>query len=136
MRNKNSGLYVFLFLLGAVSLSAFYYTLTANIVSHGYQQYSVSNRFSELNSTERLGYNFTNSSFSCGSSSYCVLVQVAACDNNLPSQFACINTQAYPEYTIQRSNMGRDAICPMFMVAGTHTCECASGYCTEISTGT
>ncbi len=84
-----------------------------------------------LNVTKMDGFSFSREMFSSNSSSRCVLVQVSACDNNVPSQFACLNSDYYPAYLSQRQAAfsGQGQICPQYLVLGTLTCESVNGYC-------
>lgn len=75
---------------------------------------------------------FANASdYACGSSYGCALVPASYCNNNLPSQYACVDS-AYANAYLSLYNSGKanqTAICPMFFLAGSPGCECLHGYC-------
>jgi hypothetical protein len=75
---------------------------------------------------------FANASdYACTASSDCALVPVSYCNNNMPSQFACIGS-AYSGSYLTSYNSGKSgqmAICPMFFMSGHSSCECLQGYC-------
>ncbi len=78
---------------------------------------------------------FLNASpYACTSSADCVLVPTSYCDNNLPSQFACINGNYADAYLAlyNSEKMHRAPICPMFMLQGHISCECINSYCTLV----
>ncbi len=90
------------------------------------------NYMQQLNVSKSLGYNFTTASFYCGQTSDCQLVQLAPCDNNIPSQFGCINPSAYASYAAHKAEISKDAVCPFFMEKGSASCVCASSFCEEV----
>jgi len=89
------------------------------------------NLVAALNASRAYGFNLTQGMFRSNSSSECVLVRVSFCDNNVPSQFACINSDYYQDYIGQRQAAfsGQGEICPQYLLAGTISCASAGGYC-------
>lgn len=92
------------------------------------------NLIAELNNSRNAGYNFTANEFAANTSSQCSLSLITPCDNNVPSQFVCINS-AYSEiYTTQSNQIysnfssGGHA-CPLFLLAGLVSCGTQDGYC-------
>ena len=71
------------------------------------------------------GLNLSNPYFTCSTLSGCEKVQIAPCDNNVPSQFACINPSYYNEYYAQWKTKNRTAaICPEYYRIGNISCSC------------
>ena len=99
---------------------------SSNSIIIGYAQ--------QLKNANALGYNFTDSSFSCSAQAGCLDVQIAPCFNNLPNQAACINPSAYPSYIMHKTEISRHAICPYFILEGRISCACINNYCEEIYT--
>ncbi len=85
----------------------------------------------ELNNSLRDGFTFNSTVFYSNSSSGCREVLLSACNNNVPSQFACINSNYYQTYLNQRHQLysNRSYACPMFILAGTSSCESIQDYC-------
>ena len=73
--------------------------------------------------------------FKCESNSDCTLVHTSYCNNNLPSQFACINKGFYPQYMVlYNASIGPEPhICPLFLLDIKISCYCdaATGTCQE-----
>lgn len=84
-----------------------------------------------LNASKADGFVFSRQMFVSNSSSGCVLVQISACDNNVPSQFACLNQSYYQAYLGQRQAVfsRQPQVCPQYMLAGTLSCVSVGGYC-------
>ncbi len=89
------------------------------------------NLSSVLNASEAYGFSFSQGMFRSNSSSQCVLVRISACDNNVPSQFACLNSNYYAVYVDQEQAAfsGQARICPQFILRGTVSCASLGGYC-------
>jgi len=89
----------------------------------------------------RAFYKSANASMiSCNTSSDCSLVPLTFCQNNLPSQVACINSNYYQEYMnyyqkLQKLEEHAPVMCPMFMVAGYTTCSCIHNTCIPLYHG-
>ena len=75
-----------------------------------------------------------SSMLSCITNSNCVLIPITFCQNNLPSQVACINSNYYQEYMNYYQNLKEHVpiMCPMFIVAGYTTCSCIHNTCVPI----
>lgn len=84
-----------------------------------------------LNASGADGFNFTQQMFVSNSSSGCVLARISACDNNAPSQFACLNSGYYQAYLGQRQAAfsKQPQVCPQYLLAGTLSCVSSGGYC-------
>jgi len=74
---------------------------------------------------------------SCNTNSDCMLVPISFCQNNLPSQVACINSNYYQEYMYYYQKLKEHVpiMCPMFIVAGYTTCSCIHNTCVPIYHG-
>lgn len=90
----------------------------------------VVNLTAELNNSAAAGYNFTANSFEANSSTACSLAQISKCDNNLPSQFVCINSTNEQSYLLQHQNLeGNGTVCPQYVLAGFLYCQVQNGAC-------
>jgi DNA-binding MarR family transcriptional regulator len=89
------------------------------------------NLSSVLNTSRAYGFNFSQEMFRSNSSSQCMLVRISACDNNVPSQFTCLNSNYYAVYVGQEQAafLGQAHICPQFILSGTASCSSLGGYC-------
>ena len=86
----------------------------------------------------RVFYKSANDSIiSCNTSSDCLLVPLTFCQNNLPSQVACINSSYYQEYMdyYQKLKEHVPVMCPMFIAAGYTTCSCIHNTCVPLYHG-
>ncbi len=84
----------------------------------------------EINTANAYGFDFNSMVFLSGSSSMCKLVQISPCENNIPNQFACINTNYYQTYLNQKQALsGQPAICSTFLMMGAISCVSLDGYC-------
>ena len=85
----------------------------------------------ELNNSAQNGFDVNASIFAATSASQCSIRHITACDNNVPAQFICVNSNYSSEITAQYGsiyNNSRQA-CPLFMMAGTLSCGVASSSC-------
>lgn len=84
-----------------------------------------------LNTSRADGFNFSQGMFRSNSSSQCVRVRISSCDNNAPSQFACLNASYYRAYLGQQQAAfsGQERICPQYLLRGTISCASVGGYC-------
>jgi len=78
-----------------------------------------------------------SSMLSCTTNNNCVLVPITFCQNNLPSQVACINSSYYQEYMnyYQKIKDHLPIMCPMFIVSGYTTCSCIHNTCVPVYHG-
>ena len=86
----------------------------------------------------RVFYKSANDSIiSCNTSSDCLLVPLTFCQNNLPSQVACINSSYYQEYMYYYQKFKEHApmMCPMFIAPGYTTCSCIHNICVPVYHG-
>jgi len=118
-------------LIAVVVMLVFLYVDTlsdsANSIIIGYAQ--------QLENANALGYNFTDSNFSCSAQTGCLYVQIAPCFTGLPNEAACINPSAYPSYVVHKTEISRHAICPNYVLEGVRiSCACVNNYCEEIYT--
>ena len=84
----------------------------------------------ELNNSEQAGFNLVQSMFYVNSSSECSKQLISACDNNVPSQFICINGLYSENVSSQYQRIyTTPQACPMFLMVGNLSCGIASNYC-------
>ncbi|MGC9010604.1 MAG: DUF4382 domain-containing protein [Candidatus Micrarchaeia archaeon] len=102
--------------------------ITGNIIS------PERNQSYELTKISSFYKNVNSSIFSCNAASDCVLVPTTPCQNNLPSQVACINRDYYPEYMFYYNQMKehRPIMCPMFIAPGQLSCACMNHTCNVV----
>lgn len=91
------------------------------------------NLTSELNNSRASGYNFTSNEFAANSPAQCSLSLITRCDNNVPSQFICINIEYNQTYSSQtskiNSNLSSGYACPEYVLAGIVSCGISQGDC-------
>lgn len=114
-----------------IPISSTYATTNSTNVSVGAVAVNLT---AELNNSRNAGYNFTVNEFAADTSSQCSLSLITPCNNNVPSQFVCINS-TYSEIYAAQSNQiysnftfGRH-VCPLFLLAGLVSCGTQDGYC-------
>ncbi len=96
----------------------------ANLTANGTEAVNLTQ---ELNNSAAEGFNLTVDMFSANSSSECSKELISPCDNNVPTQFICINQRFVGVVSSQRPPV-RGA-CPMFMMAGDIYCGLDDGFC-------
>lgn len=129
------------YIITVVFIAAMYYLFTTAIPSRlttiqnqtpippNTTLYSYSN---EISHASAFGIAIGTPQFSCSSGSQCDKLLVSKCDNNLPSQFICINNKYYGQYLNLTNGENKTGyVCPLFLVAGNIGCSCISSYCTE-----
>ncbi len=90
----------------------------------------------ELKNAAADGFTLTQSMFYANSSSACSKQQITACNNNVPSQFVCVNQQYAGLVSSQwKSIYPFPTPCPLFLMAGTASCGVSDGYCVVLQTG-
>ncbi|MCL5440735.1 MAG: hypothetical protein M1448_02540 [Candidatus Marsarchaeota archaeon] len=138
---KNKRRLALVYIITVVFIAAMYYLFTAAIpgrltathnqtpVPPNTTLYSYSN---EISHASAFGIGIGASQFSCSSSLQCAKLLLSRCDNNLPSQFICINGKYYGQYlNLTKGENKTGYLCPMFLVMGNIGCSCISSYCTE-----
>ncbi len=84
----------------------------------------------ELNNSAQAGFNIGQSELYSTSASRCSRELISACDNNVPSQFVCVNAQYASQVQLQyQSIYANPEVCPQFLMAGTVSCGIAQDYC-------
>ncbi len=81
--------------------------------------------------------NASKSMLYCNTPSDCSLIPLTFCQNNLPEQVACINSNYYSEYMLYYNEMKSHTpvMCPMFILAGRSSCACINNTCVSIYHG-
>ncbi len=84
----------------------------------------------ELNNSVLAGFTLNQTVFYSNSSLDCSRQLISYCDNNVPSQFVCVN-QRYSALVSSQYNLTHKNLqaCPMFLMAGTVSCGVQDGYC-------
>ncbi len=84
----------------------------------------------ELNSSLHYGFALNASAFASYNASGCSLQLVSGCNNNVPSQFVCVNSAYAGEVAGQYANIYRQPrVCAAYFMEGTLGCAVSSGYC-------
>jgi len=85
----------------------------------------------ELNNSANDGFSLNQSMFRANSSSQCSRQLISGCDNNVPSQFICVNNSFIDTVSGQRSSIysNNSRACPDFIETGTLSCAVQAGYC-------
>jgi DNA-binding transcriptional ArsR family regulator len=108
---------------------------------------NITNQTATANASININYTLTrirtiyksanDSIISCNTSSDCLLVPLTFCQNNLPSQVACINSNYYQEYMYYYQELKEHApiMCPMFIAPGYTTCSCIHNTCVPVYHG-
>jgi hypothetical protein len=91
--------------------------------------------FQEVNNSIAAGFNLSKSAFHANSSSECSLQLIGPCDNNIPSQFICINRQYNRTVSSQYGAIYtmHPRACPEFFMTGTVSCGLVNNSCVVIS---
>ena len=84
----------------------------------------------ELNNSALAGFTLNQTVFYSNSSFGCSKLLIVYCDNNVPSQFICVN-QKYSALVLSQYNQTHQVrqACPMFLMAGTVSCGVSDNYC-------
>jgi hypothetical protein len=106
---------------------------TAVTTTIGYSSSGTINASQQQSIAQGNGLSLPSSYFSCSYNSDCERVRIAACNNNLPSQSACINKEYYPEYSAlyNSSMIGHHVFCPDYIIYENISCTCAANTCVE-----
>ncbi len=90
----------------------------------------------ELNNSAGAGFNLTQAMFYANSSSQCSKQLISACDNNVPTQFICVNQQYAGNVSAQYAAIySRPWVCPQFMLAGKIFCGLEGDNCVVLYQG-
>ena len=84
----------------------------------------------ELNNSASAGFSLLANKFHANSASECSKQRISPCDNNMPSQFICVNQQYADQISGQYISIyTTPQACPQFLEAGTISCGLDDGYC-------
>jgi hypothetical protein len=84
----------------------------------------------ELNNSATQGFALNRSRFYATSASDCSRQLISWCDNNVPSQFICVNQQSVGVVSSQyKSAHSTPTACPDFILAGSVSCGLVNNYC-------
>lgn len=87
----------------------------------------------ELKNSAASGFTLNASMFYASSSSECSKEQISSCDNNVPSQFICVNQQYAVIVSSQYNSLYSTPVaCPQFFMAGNISCSIVDNYCTVV----
>lgn len=90
----------------------------------------------ELNNSAQAGFSLDEAMFYASSSSGCSKQRISQCDNNVPSQFICINQQYAGNVSSQYDEIyAKPGACPEFLLAGSVYCGLDGGYCVVLHQG-
>lgn len=89
----------------------------------------------ELNDSQQAGYALNQTIFRVNSQSECSIELIAYCNNNVPTQFICVNS-AHAFYVAAQYNQTHSVhqACPQYFEAGTLGCAVQGNYCVVTST--
>ncbi|MGC8662758.1 MAG: DUF4382 domain-containing protein [Candidatus Micrarchaeia archaeon] len=92
----------------------------------------ISNPISSLLRIKVFYPNASENMFYCNTTSECLIVPLTICQNNLPTQSTCINSNYYQEYMFYYDKMRSHTMimCPMFIMQGRSNCACIDNTCT------
>jgi regulatory protein YycI of two-component signal transduction system YycFG len=104
----------------------------SSTITNGTAEIAV-NLQSELNNSA--AFNTNQSMFYATSFSDCSRQQITQCDNNVPDQFICVNSQYSSYISAQYRQLygNQSAVCPDFILAGSIACGISANYCVVIS---
>jgi hypothetical protein len=84
----------------------------------------------ELNNSAQNGFQLNSSQFYSTSSAQCTRESISGCNNNVPSQFICVNSQYAGAVASQHQTIyATPTVCPDFLMAGYVSCVAVQGYC-------
>lgn len=85
----------------------------------------------ELKNSASEGFNLNSTLFRANMPSDCSLQLISQCDNNVPSQFICVNSVYSAQVRSQYAALynGKSHICPMYVAFGNVSCGLEQGYC-------
>lgn len=87
----------------------------------------------QINYSSAYGFTLSQNMFHANSSSQCLLESISACNNNMPSQYVCANSQYANTIQAQyREVYSSPTVCPQFFMAGRISCSVTNNYCTVV----
>jgi hypothetical protein len=87
----------------------------------------------ELKNSAASGFTLNESMFHANSSSECSRELISSCDNNVPSQFICVNQRYAGVVSSQYKTIySKPTACPQFLMAGNVSCGLVSNYCAVV----
>ena len=98
-----------------------------NISSNGTEAVNLAQ---ELNNSNAARFSLNEAMFHANSSSACSKQLITPCDNNVPSQFICINEQYAGTVSLEYHGIYRTpGACPEFLLGGNVYCGLDDNYC-------
>ncbi len=90
----------------------------------------------ELNNSAGAGFSLDEGMFHANSSSDCAKELISQCDNNVPSQFVCVNQRYAANVSSQYGAIySKPGMCPEFLLAGNVSCGLDDGSCVVLYQG-